>query len=278
MRSTEPDFTVADHVRLTLDERPSLDDGIISLGWNAGTIRVQYVGLPEVSQSATTAIRDALMEFTTECQLMAFLYAGVLATSQAVREQLARDARGEGPFTLSSNYLGSAAIWARLPADRVLDAFSTGGEYETLYSKAFVVFAYQMWEELARPKIARALGVKHCDVKCDLIGEWRHLRNWLVHPDEDTEQRYFTNTRLLAVVLDRLQRGKPELKGDMVFPLVGYLNSLHVVVNPSRLSPGLGVTETPPEMLAKIAKDLAESGMVGVPIWRRFAPRANEEP
>ena len=278
MRRTEPDFKSADHVRLTPNERPSLDDGIISVGWNAGTIRVQYVGLRPVSESVVAAIRDAMEEFTTECQLMAFLYAGVMASSQAVRAQLGRDTSEDGAFTLSSNYAGSMAIWARLQVGRVLDAFSENGEYERLYSKAFVVFAYQMWEESARPKIARALGVNHADVQCDLMGEWRHLRNWLVHPDESTAQAYFRNARMLTVVLDRLQPGEPEVKGDMVFPLVGYLNSLHVIVNPNQLSPGLTVTEMGPAMAAQMSKDLAESGAVEVPIWRGFKPRVSEEP
>ena len=50
----------------------------------------------------------------------------------------------------------------------------------------FVVFSYQLWEEFARPNIAQALGTTHNDVESDLMGEWRHLRNWIVHPDEKT--------------------------------------------------------------------------------------------
>ena len=274
MRSTEPAFNFADHARMTPDERPSLDDGIISVGWNAGTIRVQYVGLPRISEGAVGAIRDAMEAFTTECQVMAFLYAGVLGSRQAVQEQLARDVSLDGTFTLSSNYAGSAisTTWARLGVGRVLDAFSEDGEFEKLYSKAFVAFAYQMWEEFARRRIAESLGVARDVVQCDLMGEWRHLRNWLIHPDQKTEQAYFTNARLLASVLEGLQPGNPVVKADMVFPLVGYLNSLHVIVNPGQLSPGLEVVKLEPAMAEQISRDLSNDGMTGVPIWRRFEP------
>ena len=278
MRSTEPDFKFADHVRVTPDERPSLDDGIISVGWNAGSIRVQYIGLPRFSESVVEAIRSTMEEFTIQCQVMAFLYAGVLASRSAVQSQLAKGTSRDGMFTLSSNYMETThpTIWARLQVGRVLDAFSQGGEFENLYSKAFVVFAYQIWEELARPGIARALGVKNANVQCDLMGEWRHLRNWLVHPDEKTERAYFKSANMLAAVLTGLQPGNPEVKSDMVFPLVGYLNSLHVIVNPAQLSPALEVTDIDPALAEQMSKGLEASGLVGVPIWRRFQPSEDQ--
>ena len=69
-----------------------------------------------------------------------------------------------------------------LPTGVVLDAFSAGGEFETTFAKSFVVSAYQMWEEVTRGDIAKALGTSHNDIRSDLMGEWRHLRHWLVHP------------------------------------------------------------------------------------------------
>ena len=59
-----------------------------------------------------------------------------------------------------------------------------------------------------------------------------------LHPDQKTEQAYFKNARLWASVLKGLQLGNPEVKAEMVFPLVGYLNSLHVTVNSGHHSPG----------------------------------------
>ena len=141
-----------------------------------------------------------------------------------------------------------------------------------------MVFSYHLWEEFVRPTIAKALGVKLDDVKSDLMGEWRHLRNWLVHPVEDTEQAYFKNAKILAGVAGDLRPGNPEVKADMVFPMMGYLNSLHVTVNPNRLSPALEITDLDPKIAEQISKDTSESGMTEMPLWRRFSPPVEHKP
>ena len=48
------------HAQLTPDERPYLNDGIISTAWNAGTLHVQYVGLEKVSKPAVDAVSKAM--------------------------------------------------------------------------------------------------------------------------------------------------------------------------------------------------------------------------
>ena len=278
MHFNEPNFQHTSHARLRPDER-CLDDGIISLGWNAGTIHIQYVGLQEIPESAIEAIKATMWKFNTECQLMSFLYAGVLGSQRAIQEQLGKNTDRGGSFTISGYYGDSTsrAIWARLPVGQVLDAFSEDGEFERLYAKAFVIFGYQMWEEFARPGIAQALGVSHDDVRSDLMGEWRHLRNWLIHPDKQTERAYFKNARMLAVVLGDLRPGHPEMKADKVFPLMGYLNSLRVIVNPKCLDPAMEITDLDPKIAEQISMERIDSGMKVVPIWRRFRPSENQQ-
>ena len=271
----EPQYWHQSHIWLTPDDG-SPGSGLVSLGWNAGTIHLQYVGLPELSKPAVDAISTAMREFNSQCQLMAFMHAGVLGSQQVIQDQLGRSANRAGTFTLSGYYgEGKAhATWARLPVGQVIDAFAENGEFERLYAKAFVVFSYQLWEEFARPRIAQEIGVDHNDVKSELMGEWRYLRRWLVHPHEDTERDYFMNTNMLAVVLPDLQQGQPEMKADWVFPLLGYLNSLQVIVNPGGLAPAFEVTEAPPQLTEHIAMEQMESGAVIAPLWRRFTPQA----
>ena len=271
-------FRSTSHVQLTPDDRPHVDDGLISTAWNAGTLHVQYVGLKEVSKSASETIGKTMWQFATECQLMVVLYAGVLNSRETIQSQLCGDTSRDAPFVVSDNDKDGCtrAIWAWLPQGKVFDAFSDGGEFEKTYAKAFVVFTYQLWEEFARPRIAQALNTEHKDVQSDLMGEWRHLRNWLVHPDEKTEKAYFKNARLLAKISGNLRRGQPEVKSDMVFPMMGYLNSLHVIVNPDGLSPALEITALDPNMERQIS-ELSEPDMSLLPIWRGFNPPADQE-
>ena len=107
----------------------------------------------------------------------------------------------------------------------------------------------------------------------DLMGEWRYLRRWLVHPHEDTKRDYFRNTNMLVVLLD-LQPGHPEMKADWVLPLLGYLNSLQVIMNPGSLAPAFEVTDAPPQLTEHMAMEQIESGTVVAPLWRRFTPQA----
>ena len=70
----EPQSWHQSHMWLTPDDG-SPGSGLVSLGWNAGTIHLQYVGLPELSKPAIDAISTAMREFNTQCQLMVVLYA-----------------------------------------------------------------------------------------------------------------------------------------------------------------------------------------------------------
>ena len=264
-----PDFGYrsTSHTQLTPDDRPNLKDGLISTAWNAGTLHVQYVGFQEVSKTAIETISQAMWQFATECQLMVVLYAGVLLSRETIQSQLGGNTNRNAPFTVADKDKDGTmrAIWAWLPRGKVFDAFSAGGEYEKSHGKSFVVFTYQRWEEFARPKIAQALGIAHDEIISELMGEWRHLRNWLVHPDKRTEKAYFKNAKLLAKISGNPRPGKPEVKSDMVFPMMGYLNSLHVIVNPKGLTPGIELTALDPKVMDQASKQL-EPGTSLLPI------------
>ena len=209
------------HVQLTPDERPNLTDGIISTAWSAGTLYVQYVGLERLGKPAVDTVSKAMWRFATECQRMVVLYAGVLLSRATIQSQIGSERDRDTPFAITTTGKDGdvSGIWAWLPTGVVLDAFSAGGEFETTFAKSFVVSAYQTWEEVTRPQIAEALDTSHNEIRSDLMGEWRHLRNWLVHPSEETEVAYFKNANLLAripggpapgKVPDHVRHGSPD--------------------------------------------------------------------
>ena len=260
------------HARLTPDERPNLTDGIISTAWNAGTLHVQYVGLENLAEPAVDTVSEAMWRFATECQLMVVLYAGVLLSRETIQSQIGSEGNRNTPFSISTTDKNGkvSGLWAWLPTGTVFDAFSAGGEFETTFAKSFVVSAYQMWEEVTRPKIAQALGTSHNEIRSDLMGEWRHLRNWLVHPSEETEETYFKNASLLARIPGGPAPGKvPKIRSGMILPMMGYLNYLTVIVNPAGLSPGMEITSMDPELVDQVSRQ-TEPGVVLLPIWQGF--------
>ena len=266
------------HARLTPDDRSDVDDGLISTAWNAGTLHVQYVGLSEVSDSAAEKAGETMWRFAADCQIMVVLYAGVLHSRGGIQTQLGGNIDREKAFAVTTDDRDGnvEAVWAWLPRGKVFDAFSAGGEYEQIFAKAFVVFAYQRWEEFARPRIAEALGTKHADVKSDVMGEWRHLRNWLVHPDKKTEEAYFKNADLLAKIPGSPRPGSPEIGSGMVTFMMGYLNCLHAVVNPDGLPPGIELGALDRRTEEQLSAQ-AEPGQILQPIWRGFGPPADSQ-
>ena len=137
----------------------------------------------------------------------------------------------------------------------VIAAFSRGGSFELAYTKAFVVFAYHTWEEATRPKIASALKLDVRDVKSNLMGEWRHLRHWVIHTSEDNKSKMFTEAKNLVRILG-LSQDEPRLTPNMVFILMECLDRMQVSVNPQSLEFGLETVPSTPEMLAGIAEDM----------------------
>ena len=266
----EFDFGVTTHARLRPDER-CLDDGLISTAWNAGTLHVQYVGLDRVDHSNIDLIGETMWKFVAECQMMIVLYAGILLNQSVMQQALRDENKQDETLTFVYERSGNEPMWVRVPKKKVIDAFSVDGVFEKLYAKAFVIFTYQLWEEFARPKIATALNVVHDDVKSDLMGEWRHLRNLLVHPSEENGRTFVDNSEIL-ISLGVLNDETREIDARTGFLMMAHLNTLRVMVNPKGLDPAMELGQIDPETIKQIADSETEPGMTVKPIWRNPPP------
>lgn len=221
-----------------------------------GAVTLRYVGVPAVSEEAKGKIRKAIDRFLDDCQTMIVWYAGIERLQDSIHQHLSETVPRDQPFTLSNLHAnGEQRVLVQVPGDRVIDAFSRGGAFELAYTKAFVVFAYHTWEESTRPKIASALKVKTKEVKSDLMGEWSHLRHWVIHTGEDSKTQMFTKAKNLVRILG-LQQDEPILTPDMAFLLMEHLGRMHVDVNPKSLEFGLTTVPATPEILARIIEKM----------------------
>ena len=218
--------------------------GLIQVARGGGAVTLRYVGVPTVSEEANDEIEKAIDRFLDDCQTMIVWYAGIEGLQDSIHQHLSETVSRDKPFTLSNLYPnGDQRVLVQVPGDMVIDAFSRGGSFELAYTKAFVVFAYHTWEEAVRPKIASALKVEVKDVKSDLMGEWRHLRHWVIHTSEDNKSKMFTEAKNLVRVLG-LRQDEPILTPNMVFILMEYLDRMQVYVNPKSLEFGLETVPT----------------------------------
>ena len=249
-----------------MTQEVELTTGLIQIARGGGAVTLRYVGVPAVSEEANYEIRKAIERFLDDCQTMIVWYAGIEGFQDSIHQRLSETVRRDKPFTLSNLYpSGEQRVLVQVPGHMVVDAFSRGGSFELAYTKAFVVFAYHTWEEVARPKIASALNVKAKDVKSDLMGEWRHLRHWVIHTSDDNKKKMFTEAKNLVRAL-RLQQDEPTLTPDMVFILMEYLDRMRVNVNPNSLEFGIETIPTTPEMIALMVGKMEPGTAFGPPI------------
>ena len=240
---------------------------MLQIGWPGGTLSLRCVGVPKISKGAEAEIRNTMQQFSSDCQMMLVWFAGILGSQSAMGSHLNDVAERGEPFTINTYRPDGRvdSILARVPVDSVVEAFSEAGDFERLYAKAFVVFTYQIWEEVTRPKIAKALQVEKAEhVKAELMGDWRNLRNWLVHRNEKTENDYFNKARTLSHALD-MQPGDPSLTANGVATLMQHLNHMQVDVNPRSLDFGFERTRIDASAVAGLAKTVEAGHQVALP-------------
>ena len=240
---------------------------MFQVGWPGGTLLLRCIGVPKVGEEAKAEIRNTMQQFSSDCQMMFVWFAGILGSQSAMRSHLNDVAERGEPFTINTYRPDGRvdSILARVPVDSVVEAFAEAGDFERLYAKAFVVFTYQIWEEVARPKIAEALKVEeHDHVKADLMGDWRHLRNWLVHRSKKAENDYFNKAKNLSSALD-MQPGDPSLTASGVATLMRLLNHMQVDVNPRSLDFGITPGRVDASTVAGLAKTVKAGHQAAMP-------------
>ena len=240
---------------------------LLQIGWPGGMLTLRCIGIPKISEEANVEIRSIMQQFSSDCQMMLIWFAAILGSQNAMRSHLNHIAEKDEPFTINTYRSDGRvdSVLARVPVDSVIEAFTEAGDFERLYAKAFVVFTYQTWEEVARPKIAAALKVENPGhISADLMGDWRHLRNWLLHRTNTTERDFFRKAKTLPKILN-MQPGDPSLTTNGVATLMQHINHMQVDVNPLSLDFGLTPMPVDVAMLVGLARKMKTGEQVALP-------------
>ena len=216
-------------VRLRLAE--DITEVFIGARRPSGMVSLTYVGRPPTSD-VPGAVQRALEEFIDECHSAFICYFGAVMGMDNTKDILAQEYERNSPVTIEfSDNDATDLVRTRILGNAAIEMFSSGGRFERLQSRSLVIAIFTEWEAVTRRKLATLLGVKTDDIKSDLLGGWRCLRNWLVHKDGDAEEQYFDAEGGLAGYLGS-RRGEPEVTTPQVFKLMDLLSSLLVIVNP----------------------------------------------
>lgn len=264
IRESEIKIEQMGDARLTVEEVATT---LLQIGWPGGTLTLRCTGIPKISEEANAEIRKTMQHFSSDCQMMLIWFAAILGSQNAMRRHLYDIAEEDKPFTINTYRPDGRvdSVLASVPVDSVIEAFTEAGDFERLYAKAFVVFTYQTWEEVARPKIAKALQVEKPEhITSDLMGDWRHLRNWLVHRTKTTETDFFGKARRLAGILN-MQAGDPSLTANGVAVLMQQLNHMQVDVNPRSLDFGIALSPMDASVIAGLARTVEPGHQMALP-------------
>ena len=102
-------------------------------------------------------------------------------------------------------------------------------------------------------------------VQSELMGQWRLLRNWLVHQGGDVEEQYFSKATDLVMLLGS-ERGRPEVRTQEVMVLMTRLRSLAVLVNPNESETLVQFPDISPEQQEHIYRSLGPEQLT-IQIW-----------
>ena len=243
------------------------------IGLPSGMLTLMYTGVPPISNESKDEIDSAMRMFSRDCQMMTTWFAAIMASRRVMRGHLERLASRGEPLRITTLRPDGrdAAVLAEIPAEEVIESIADAGAFERLYANSFVVSTYHLWEETIRPKIATAMKVDPCHVKADLMGEWRLLRNWIIHRSKDAEVDFFRKAKTIANVLG-LQRGNLSLTASDVLVLVQHLNNMKIEINPHSLELAFDLEPLSPEMIADVARKLEPGAGSIVPFEAAMAP------
>ena len=201
--------------------------------WSGGPFRV-CLAHPSGAFSADAVAKAivVLEEFRAECQKAYFAFNGTangrfekaISYEKVLTNRKAQYSVGSA-FPDGEQRPGESTI-ATLTQGELLDSLVEGGDFEDRQNRAFVVMLYHRWDEWYRYRIGQALGVPKCDIRSDLMGEVRLLRNLIVHENGVVPNGF--SAPLLSLIWDGIATGYLTITDRMVHALMEQINAIRV--------------------------------------------------
>ena len=115
----------------------------------------------------------------------------------------------------------SGSALARIGLAEAHDFLLRDGLFTDAIAKSLLVRIYSEWEEKFRSELAAELGLLAASVTCDLMGDVRLIRNWIVH-DKSVVQRDVSRIKVV---------NWPMKPGDELIITMGRFEELMIEVN-----------------------------------------------
>lgn len=108
-----------------------------------------------------------------------FAAAGLNKTAETFRSLLTGDPNQT--MFVGSTDPAQGICQAKIKVQDLVSFSRKDGLYTDILAKSLIVSLYSEWDELYRHRLANELEVEASAIKADLMGDIRHIRNWIVH-------------------------------------------------------------------------------------------------
>ena len=108
-----------------------------------------------------------------------------------------------------------------------MDSLRADGEFDDLNAKAFIVMIFHRWDDQFRHRIAQVFSIPKDDVRCDLLGDVRHIRNAIIHENSMIDEKTIYKLKMLPSIW-KLKPGKLTIAENMAHALMEQINAIRV--------------------------------------------------
>lgn len=131
----------------------------------------------------------------------------------------------DGKFQIGEkdeNFDSRTAV-AEMKNSHAVDGMRKNGPFSQIIAHGVINWVYSLWNEEYRGKVAKELGVKTNDVLCDVMGDLRIIRNFIVHENAMADKRV---TQLITI--NWISEGSLVLVSDDMTRIQEAINRMNV--------------------------------------------------
>ena len=123
---------------------------------------------------------------------------------------------------------GKGPAQSAMSAAKAVASAKQDGEFQDTIGKALLIRIYAEWDERYRHEMAEEFSVKAKAVRCDLMGDLRRVRHWIVHSKSVVE----LDASKIVVVPWKLTAGDAFLITSAMFrEFANCINAMHVQID-----------------------------------------------
>lgn len=136
--------------------------------------------------------------------------------------------RSDKTLYIGRGHPGENPHIAEIKVSEVIKKSKENGYFEDTLSKQTLFYIYTIWDVKYRKLIAEELSVDINKIRCDLLGDVRHLRNKLSHTQSILEQK---DVDKLIVLTEHFKAGEFKLNSNFMSYFMETLNSCAIYLH-----------------------------------------------